>query len=103
MPELDAMRLVGHLDGVAEIAPEKVEPDAERDLELVDENEEDHVDARVEACAQREAAAAARAGWRSASPPRRTGRRSHHLPHEAGRAVRSRVSATTNSAVAIGR
>ena len=48
------MRRVGNLDGVAERAVEEVEANAERNLELVDQDQEEDVDAGVEALAERD-------------------------------------------------
>ena len=46
------MSRVRNLDGVAERSVEEIEPDAESDLELVDEDQEEDVDARIEALAR---------------------------------------------------
>ena len=46
------MGFVRDLDGVAEIPVEEVQANADRHLELVDEDEEEDVDPRVEALAQ---------------------------------------------------
>src|ERR1700722_17225121 len=48
VPERDPVRFVGDLDRIAEIALEEVEAQRERHLELIDQNEEVHVDARVD-------------------------------------------------------
>ena len=47
------MGLVGDLDGVAEIALEEVEPQAQGYLELVDQDEEPDDDAGVDVLPQR--------------------------------------------------
>ena len=52
IPEFGAMGLVGDLDGVAEIALAEIEPKAERDLELVDQDEKPDVDAGVDVLAR---------------------------------------------------
>ena len=54
MPELAHVRCVGHLDGVAERPVEEVDPNPERHLELVDEDQEEDVDAGVEALPERD-------------------------------------------------
>ena len=54
MPEVAHMRCVGHLDGVAELAVEEVDPNAQRDLELIDQDQEEDVDAGVEALRERD-------------------------------------------------
>ena len=82
MPELDAMGLVGNLDGVAEIVLEEVEPDPQRDLELVDEDQRHHRPPRVKSLGQREAA-----GQRRTKEDRRPGLEErvgdrHHLAHQ---------------------
>ena len=50
-PERAHMSRIRNLDGVAERSVEEIEPDAESDLELVDEDQEEDVDARIEALA----------------------------------------------------
>ena len=52
VPEGDPMGFVRNLDGVAEIPVEEIQPNAQRHLELVDQNQEKDVDARIEALAQ---------------------------------------------------
>ena len=47
VPERDPVRFVGDLDGVAEIPLEEVETQRQRDLELIDQDEEEDVDAGV--------------------------------------------------------
>ncbi len=54
VPERDAMRVVGDLDGVAESHLEIVEPDAQRDLELVDQDQEVDADAPVDVLRHRQ-------------------------------------------------
>ena len=46
------MGFVGDLDGVAEIALEEIEPERQRDLELVDQDEKADVDAGINVLAQ---------------------------------------------------
>ena len=48
IPERDPVRFVGDLNGVAEIPLEEVETQRQRDLELIDQDEEVDVDAGVE-------------------------------------------------------
>ena len=52
VPERDPVRFVGDLNGVAEISLEEVEAQRQRDLKLVDEDEEVDVDAGVEVLPQ---------------------------------------------------
>ena len=54
IPEGDAVRFVGDLDRVAEVVLPEVEPDADRDLKLVDQDEEDDAGARVAALPHRD-------------------------------------------------
>ena len=54
IPERDPMRFVGDLDRVAEIPLEEVEAQRQRDLELIDQDEEEDVDARINVLAQDE-------------------------------------------------
>src|SRR5580704_18477879 len=48
VPERDPVGFVGDLNGVAEISLEEVEAERQRDLELIDQDEEVDVDAGVE-------------------------------------------------------
>src|SRR5208282_3857728 len=48
IPERDAMRFVRDLDRVAEIPLEEVETQGKRDLKLIDEDEKEDIDARIE-------------------------------------------------------
>src|SRR5271170_3086375 len=54
MPERGPVDFVGNLNGVAEVAVEEIEANAERDLKLIDEDQEEDVDAPIETLAQRD-------------------------------------------------
>ncbi len=83
VPERDPVRFVGDLNGVAEISLEEVEAQRQRDLELIDQDEEVDVDAGVEVLPQDD-----RPRWQG--PDRDRGPRGeerigdrHHLAHQA--------------------
>ncbi len=82
LPERGLVDGVRNLDGVAERPVEEIEPDAERDLKLIDEDQEEDVDPRIEALAQghrRQRPGADRD--RSPCVEERVGKR-HHPAHE---------------------